>query len=242
MYTEYLPHIALRPYIDAYWKVATGSNITSVTSRILPDGAVDIICNLGSSVSDAGTKEVMTADKVYLNGTMTAFADSVLRANALLIGVRFKPAAFALFYQLPLHDTADGCIEFERDLLNCRLAEAGFSQRLDAYFLARKAQEHHRLLPVIADIIIHKGNKRIGLLAKAHFITPRQLERQFLQSTGISAKAFSNVVRFGAALQHIRQVGEKVSLEEIAFQYGYYDQAHLANEIKKYTGHSPSYY
>ena len=45
-YTEYHPHPALAPYIDAYWKV-TGDNMPLATQTILPDGCVDIIMNLG---------------------------------------------------------------------------------------------------------------------------------------------------------------------------------------------------
>lgn len=45
-YTEFSPHKDLRPYIDCYWQVA-GDNIIEQQERILPDGRVDIIINLG---------------------------------------------------------------------------------------------------------------------------------------------------------------------------------------------------
>ena len=40
--------------------------------------------------------------------------------------------------------------------------------------------------------------------------------------------------------EQIKERGADSSLLEIAFETGYYDHAHLANAIKKYTGLQPS--
>lgn len=225
-YQQYKPHPALHPYIDAYWTVRAGKN----TSRILPDGCVDLICNLGSPVTS--DNNILAPDQVYLIGTMTHFSDTVSSADTNLLGIRFKPGAFNFFYDQPLHEAADQCIEFERSLLSIT--------NLDQYFLHKQKKTTHALFPIIADIIAQKGNVKISGLTKKHFITERQLERNFKQYTGISPKAFSNIIRFRSIMDEINHNKTKESFETIAFRNGYYDHAHLTNEIKKYTGQTPA--
>ena len=224
-YQQYKPHPALHSYIDAYWTVRSGQ----ATSRILPDGCVDLICNLGAPITSDNT--ILAPDHVYLIGTMTRFSDTVSTADTNLLGIRFKPGAFSLFYDHPLHEAADQCITFDRSLLSIA--------NLDQYFLNKQKKTTHALLPVIADIIAQKGNARISALTKKHFITERQLERNFKQYTGISPKAFSKIIRFRSIMDQIKHNEAKESFEAIAFRNGFYDHAHLAHEIKKYTGSTP---
>jgi len=68
----------------------------------------------------------------------------------------------------------------------------------------------------------------------------RQLERIFIRHMGISPKSFINFVRYQSAIQNIREHYPTQSLVDLSFDCGYYDHAHLAKEIKKYRGISPS--
>ncbi|MBC9929914.1 helix-turn-helix domain-containing protein [Chitinophaga qingshengii] len=240
MYRQYKPHPLLEPYIDAYWTVISSTGSASV-SRILPDGCVDIICNLGdAAVGDAEQNERMASEKAYLIGTMTHYTDSCQPGPTHLVGIRFKPAAFNSFYRLPLLDTADNCIEFGQELVPLLLrAGDNFIPVLDKYLLERNTHASRDMLPIIDTLHRHQGVIRIGDLARTHFLTPRQLERQFLKHTGVSPKAFANIVRYQAVQRHIRSKPGS-SLLQIAYDYGYYDHAHLTNEIRKYTGKAPS--
>ncbi|WP_409994074.1 helix-turn-helix domain-containing protein [Sphingobacterium siyangense] len=56
----------------------------------------------------------------------------------------------------------------------------------------------------------------------------------------MSPKEYSNIIRFQRALSIIRNSDENKSLSDIAFECGYYDHAHLSNEIKRNTGMAPS--
>ncbi|GGH75732.1 AraC-like DNA-binding protein [Filimonas zeae] len=238
MYTEHQPHIALRNYIDAYWTVTTGRLVQPAVSRILPDGAVDLICNLGDTVFSGQQVERLWPEQVYLVGTMTTYTDSCVPAYSRLVGIRFRPGAFAAFYSMSLSGTADECILFERELLNLKLAEQGFTERLDQYFLRRLSKQSLLLQEIIGSIIQHKGNMRVGQLAQEHYLTPRRLERHFKEQVGVSAKAFSGIVRFRAAWHKMR-LTQHVDMAMLAEECGYYDQSHFSNEIKRYTGLPP---
>jgi len=77
-------------------------------------------------------------------------------------------------------------------------------------------------------------------LTKRTFVTIRQLERLFRLHLDISPKEFINVTRYRYAVDEIRQISSRKSLVDIACECCYYDHAHLANEIRKYTGSAPS--
>ena len=232
LYKEITPHSILAPYIDAYWSVQGAGQETSV-SKILPDGCVDIIFNLGEDTGD------MKSGKAYLIGAMTEPTVSRVSEDTRLIGVRFKPAAFSAFYSCEsLHEVTDGTVEWKDacDLSVLKSPTGG----LNEFFLGRMSRPKHALFPLLEDIRMHRGQVRVEELAKRHFITVRQMERNFRHYVGLSPKEFVNQERFRYTLQrvHHRRPGE--SLADIASECGYYDHSHLVQEIKRYTGEVPS--
>jgi hypothetical protein len=48
-YNQFLPGPALAPYIDAYWTV-TDKKKAPAAEKIMPDGCVNIILNLGEDI------------------------------------------------------------------------------------------------------------------------------------------------------------------------------------------------
>ncbi|MDO7742533.1 MAG: helix-turn-helix domain-containing protein, partial [Pedobacter sp.] len=65
-------------------------------------------------------------------------------------------------------------------------------------------------------------------------------ERHFKFHVGISPKEFANLTRYQFASESISKNSTQSTLLQIALEHGYYDHAHLTNEIKKYTGVTPS--
>jgi AraC-like DNA-binding protein len=242
-YQEFLPHPELRSCIDAYWTVCIDGHVHDlpVTDRILPDGCVDIILNQGTAVPVVSNHIILQPGQVYLIGTMTRFSLTLLHQGARLLGIRFKPGCFNAFYHLSLQSLTDRIQLFDPAFSIDHDAFTGsdFVQALDRCLMQKITGVEHMLLPVIADIYDLKGQVSVDRLARKHFMENRRLERSFKQHTGLTPKAFANLVRYRFALQRIKQRRES-SLLEIAFDAGYYDHAHLANEIRKYTGLPPS--
>ncbi|WP_205513986.1 helix-turn-helix transcriptional regulator [Longitalea arenae] len=240
-YKQYKPDPALAPYIDAYWKV-TNTKGQAVVNRIMPDGCVDILINTGEDLCTEKDGFILKNGAVGLVGTMTRFKDIVQPADTSLLGVRFKPAAFSFFYNYAsLHELTNTTVEFEKELVPEITSTKGhFVQAFDRFFLSRMAAPKQSILPVITSINNCKGHITVDALARLHFISKRQLERHFKQQTGLSPKAFINFVRFELAFKNIKKFHSQKSLLEIAFDSGYYDHAHLSNDIKRYTGLAPS--
>ncbi len=66
----------------------------------------------------------------------------------------------------------------------------------------------------------------------------RYIQKLFLDNVGITPKSFSNIHRFNKSLQLIQTAD--LPLTSIAYDCGYYDQAHFIKEFKKFTGLTPS--
>jgi AraC-like DNA-binding protein len=240
-YVQFDPHPALVPYIDAYWRV-TADGPSTVADRIMPDCCIDIIVNLGSDmIADAGGF-VMRHGKAYLVGTMTRFKETVREKDTHIAGIRFKPGAFDHFYRFgPLHELTDRIVEFEKRLSpGIEMLTGDFTGRLDRFFGGRLQPPRESILPFIDGVVGCKGQISVPGLAKGHYTTPRQMQRLFRRHLGIGPKEFINFTRYQAALQHIKRDYTRKTLLDIAFECGYYDHAHLANEVRKYAGVSPS--
>jgi len=238
-YQQYSPHPVLSPYIDAFWTV-TGNNTIAVPDKILPDGCVDIILNPGPAfITDTVP---LLQDQVYLVGTMTRYKQVIRPPDTRLVGIRFKPGGFSFFYDPSfLKDIADKTVQFDKKLVPF-IGEGtrDLPLLLNRFFAERLSNPSQPVFPYLEWISRLNGSITVSELARYNFVSIRRLERLFNLHLGVSPKEFINFVRYRSALEKIRNRSDQETLLRIALEYGYYDHAHLSNEIKKYTGSSPS--
>lgn len=240
---EFKPDRALSPYIDAFWEV-TSDEKKSFTERIMPDCCIDIIINLGTDVAADSSGYTMKNERAYLIGTMTRYKDTTREPGMRLIGIRFKPAGFVHFFKYdPLQEFTDQTNEFEKKHIPpLDIITKDFTTGLNQFFGKKLSPLRQSIFHILEQVYERRGLISVVELAKNNFMIVRQLERIFIQHMGISPKAFINFVRYQFAIQNIRANYPAQSLVDLSFDCGYYDHAHLANEIKKYSGVSPSDY
>ncbi|SMB91373.1 AraC family transcriptional regulator [Deinococcus hopiensis] len=82
------------------------------------------------------------------------------------------------------------------------------------------------------------GKVRVADLAEELNLSPRQLERLFAGQVGVSAKTLARLVRFEEAHFRIRQAPD-TSVADLAFDLGFFDQAHLIKEFRALTLMTP---
>jgi AraC-like DNA-binding protein len=241
-YKEFKPAPALLPYIDAYWEM-NSDETKSFTERIMPDCCIDIIINLGADVMADQSGGIMKNERAYLIGTMTRYKDTIREPGTRLIGIRFKPAGFVHFFQPgPLQEFTDTMIDFEKKHIPpLHLFSHDFTGSLNHFFYQKLSPLRQSIFHILEQVNDRRGLINVVELAKNNFMTVRKLERIFIQHIGIPPKAFINFVRYQSAIQNIRENYPAQSLVDLSMDLGYYDHAHLANEIKKYSGVSPSH-
>ncbi|HLJ91621.1 MAG TPA: helix-turn-helix domain-containing protein [Gemmataceae bacterium] len=99
-----------------------------------------------------------------------------------------------------------------------------------------------QLVQSAAKLLYHtKGQCRIEALADYCHASVRQLQRRFQRAVGVTPKLFARTLRFERAQRRLR-FDPETDLTGLAYQCGYFDQAHLIKEFRAFTGKTPSEY
>jgi AraC-like DNA-binding protein len=79
------------------------------------------------------------------------------------------------------------------------------------------------------------GNLDLRGLARELGYSQKHVISLFHEQVGMSPMRFARVVRFDRLVRHLRSGGGE-PLAELAVQFGWFDQAHLANDLRRITG------
>ena len=102
-----------------------------------------------------------------------------------------------------------------------------------------KEYEINRIAHSIGLINRAKGMISVETLYSASYLSRKQYERTFSVYVGTSPKQFLRTVRFQNTL-HEKQKNKKITLTELAYNCGYYDQSHMIYDYKLLSGKTPS--
>ena len=233
-YREYPPHPALAPYVACYWSITSP---TSLLNRVLPDGCTDIV----------------VSDTLEAVGTMSQAILVPMHSQSVTVGIRFKPGGGAAFFRLPLHELTDETLDL-RTLWGCCTSD--LSHRLTA------ATDAHQKIAILESFLLRRldavpsldttPQTAIAAVRKAHgdisvttlrtdlSLSERQLERTFRQHTGLTPRQFARLVRFRQVVHLLHQ--PVLTLTDVAYRAGYYDQAHFIHDFKALAGLTPRDY
>jgi AraC-like DNA-binding protein len=78
-------------------------------------------------------------------------------------------------------------------------------------------------------------------VAKEAGLSRRRFAQLFREQVGLTPKLYCRLHRFQAAVRQI-SAGAPVDWSDVALAGGYFDQAHLANEFREFSGISPGAY
>ncbi len=79
----------------------------------------------------------------------------------------------------------------------------------------------------------------VNALASNNFLSMRQFERRFKEFSGFNPKQFLRIARFNSLLN---KPFHNKRFAEIAFDFGYYDEAHFSHDFKQFSGFNPREY
>lgn len=252
-YQTALPSPFLSQLVDQYWSVETDLQIRTIhTELVVPDGTSQLIFHYGNPFLRQEKTRFTPQPELLLCGPETTAASVSAPAGSGMIGVVFKPAGLAPFFRLPI-----GLLTSQQLALHELIGREAdeLLDRLSA------AQAFHSRIRVIESFLGHRlhipcrfswgisweGAKRIAArpsseclssLAGDMGISRRSLERLFQNHIGLSPKRYLRICRFQKALAVLNSEAAP-NLSQLALDCGYYDQAHLCNDFKKFCGLSP---
>ncbi|MFC0335051.1 DUF6597 domain-containing transcriptional factor [Paenibacillus sepulcri] len=252
-YIEIPPSELLRPFVSTYWASEPLSapeqemnTDNGAVDRVLPDGCTDILFEQDLKDHRCQIRYIGLFDHPFA----IAYDE---QHPTRKFGVRFFPGGAYPFVRTPLSEFANQ--QLSLDALWPRLAE-GISERLfeassldariqviESYLTTllhrSKAVEDSRMANLLERIFATKGTAGIEALAQAEIISARQMNRMFEKWIGITPKKFSEIVRFQSVISQLELSREPVDWSMLALNHGFFDQAHLIHDFRRFYGDSP---
>ena len=223
--------------------------------RIIPSGLFEIIFYFDNiPVSNDLNKPL--ADNIVISGHQKKFYDITINGSLDLFAIYFYPHGLSMFLNVPVIELFNQNIPLRylyKDRINefeDQLAEAKtfndrvvIANRFLVNQLKRSEEKHHydRIRKTINQINSSRGVIDIENLVYDSCLSRKQFERVFSDIVGASPKKFIKIVRFQHAI-YLLSKSKKVNLTELAYQCGYFDQAHMNNDFKLLSGFTPRQY
>lgn len=247
------PSKKLKPYIKQYWGLENAlKEGEQHTQRIIPSGLPELILYLDHKPI-ACTKNRSLEDSFLLNGQQNDFYDILISDNLSIFSILFTPQGISQFFSLPVNELQNNSVPLKyinKDLcteLEFKLAkENTFQQKVNTVEEClckllhnnEKGFEFRRMSDAIEQIRATKGNVDIDTLVSNACLSRKQFERIFSEYIGISPKQYLKTIRLQATI-HFKSSHKNVSLTELTYENGYYDQSHFINDFKTMTGLTP---
>ncbi|GHN02176.1 hypothetical protein WSM22_36650 [Cytophagales bacterium WSM2-2] len=244
---------SLRPYVKGYTVITVDQDI--INEVFYPSGYVDFAVNIsgGSAITIINGRSIDMPNVEVLGHLTMPTRLTVARGMSVLIA-RIYPYATQLFFPNPVSDFTNNSIDlsdirkddsnqFYEQLMQGRTIEEKV-MALDDFLLDRLKQNEKLLtkanfLAQMCNRICAEGDAfDIRRLAENYGFSERYIQKLFNNVVGLSPREFFTVQRFNKSLELIRT--SQAQLTSIAYDCGYYDQAHFIKEFRKFTGITPS--
>jgi AraC-like DNA-binding protein len=198
----------------------------------LPDGASRRLPEFGLSGATSGTRSAAATPgtQILLAAVLPGQLPRLLGLPASAVSEQFV----SLSDLLPRQSLADLSQKFATSpALNSQVAHC--VDLLLAMAMAQVQRDADLVVP--ADWLF----RPLTDIADAFALSPRQLERRFCHSYGKSLRAFRQQARFSRMLfDQVFGRRKFAAWADIATSAGYFDQAHLSRDLRRFSGYAPA--
>lgn len=206
-------------------------------------------------LSSEYTYSKKNAVECYYSSIQTSTKGLVLfSGDMIILTVHFQPTGFYSIFDispkelLDAHGETSTILGNDINLLYEQMLEINSSDKcikvIEKYLLqrlmTRKLRYRHLgIAPAAALLVKRMGSYSMVQLADDLNLTQQTMEVQFKTQIGVDPKTFCRLIRFKKAL-NLRIYNQSMTWTEIAYSCGFYDQAHLIKDFKKFTDISPN--
>lgn len=247
------PSSVLAPFVRYYWALETSVTCAVDPYRVIPQGCIEVMFFYKSPYLDVSTG--CRLPHTIITGQQSSYFELQALGDIGIFSVLFKPHGAKMFFKTPLNEVLNLSISLSdfagtdaSELEERIVLAANNSERvtiIEEFLIGRlqekEYEEFKRINSVIDVIKERKGEVTVEQMSYISCLGPRQLGRVFQRIVGMTPKQYLKIVRFQHVL-NTKQNNPSMSLTQLAFECGYYDQAHFVNDFKKITGYSPRNY
>jgi AraC-like DNA-binding protein len=234
------PSPDLAPFVGHYWIITWDlRGHESQTQETLPHPSVHIALEHGRS-------------GIY--GVVKGRFTRVIEGKGRVFGIKFRPGGFYPFAQFPVSRLTNRILPLgdvfgaAGEALTSRVLAKRSERAMVAVaedFLRQQNPERDAVAERVADIVeqiaIDRTITTVETVAGKNGLTVRSLQRLFSRYVGVSPKWVINRHRLHEVVDRLAK-GERVDWTQLAFELGYFDQAHFIKDFKAIIGRTPGEY
>jgi len=253
-YRLYFANECLSPYVKCYWSLVNEAENAS-RERIFPDGCIELIFHSGDLFRkyDSAT-EFHIQPRSFIHGQLTKFIEVEPTGETEIFSARFQPGGLQRFIDFEVGSLTgiaksvvdiwgDDGAKLENQILNAA-DNTDKIELLETFLLARLrlSNKHDTDAEFCVNALVDSnGAASVDDIAAKLKLSKRQLERKFMAAVGLPPKTLARILRFQHTLQLIEN-REFVSFTRVAYDGGFYDQAHFIKDFRHFTGLNPKMY
>jgi AraC-like DNA-binding protein len=238
-YAEFAPPETISPYVHCLW-VFEGQD-PAEPQRIVPDGRCELILHWRAPYLEKVGEAWEAQPRALFAGQLTRPLHLLAREPAGVVGVRFRTAGASAFlrgHANPFTDRrraiadAPDLAAAPGEAARLALTAAYVERRLQPQFFDRRA--------AVAAAAIRASEGRIPLedLCATVELSPRALQRRFLEALGVSPRMLASIVRFRRVFEAL-QAPDVMSWTDAAQAAGYFDHPQMARDFRRFLGCTP---
>ncbi len=247
-YTEIFPtRQELRPYIESY--VILALHTTKINTKVFLSrpGATLLV----SSIPFSANKQTIETGVLLGISDGSKILNWKEMATARGLIVKFSPYGLSRFTDIPMEHLGNEALSASsvwgnsfRKTQNELMETAHVTTQIEIAeaFLMKlfiKPNEIDKRIFRIADNIKTKDTfNSLESIIKEIPLSQRQIERRFKALMGVNIQTFNRICHF-ENVKSLLMEKQPISLTEVGYQAGYYDQAHFIREFKRFTAYSP---
>ena len=227
--------VPLRPFVGCFWVVTAKQDSTI---RVVPDGSTSISIHLQQD----------QASEWSLRGPLLRPDERRFDSAGTLVGIRLRPGVAFLLSGIPAHTIVDRRIALSTiaaggDLVAKTprpLTPERCIDVLQRFLLERleHASVHNVVAAALHEIEREHGDVRATDVAARCGVSSRHLHRLMREWVGYGPKHYANVIRFQSTLHEMEHV-PRPTAAALAAGNGYFDQAHLTQDVARFAGATP---
>ncbi|MFB6456135.1 helix-turn-helix domain-containing protein [Chitinophaga sp. Hz27] len=242
----FTPDLLLQPYIKHYMIISSDDGIVN---NVLPDTSITLSFKLTGDVMHTRDGHASSVAAVGIAGIRKTAQEVAYMQRTSMLLVAFREGAAGAFFRTPMHEINGMMLGLHELLPQQELRD--ISEKLQESTttvcrikiiedwlrsLLQPAGSYAMVQQAVAAITAEKGNIRIADLVKDLYVSRDPFEKKFRQAVGTTPKNFAAIVR----LRHIiTSYDPSKSLTALAYETGYFDQAHFTKDFKQLTGLAP---
>jgi AraC-like DNA-binding protein len=253
-YFEFPAPPMLSDVVRCVWLLFAPPSANPAPQPVVPDGCAEIVLNLADPfrrLRDGGRWETQPRSMVV--GQITEAVVIAPSGSVDLLGIRLQPWGAFSVLPVPATDLLDVLLPLDmlatdmaRDLPDELRAESTPATRAERVFgyLARQRRNtppgpRARARAIVAEATRQPAATTVRRLAARLGLGERQVERELNRHVGLRPKMLLRIARFQHALS-LARADESLSWSAVAARAGYYDQAHLTHEFRRFAACTPS--